>query len=81
MKLKEILWGPWQLTVYLIAGTILFATLPSADPMLSTNTSKVSTRVQRLPNICELDTSSKIIYMWKVATTLRNLGIRKSLAT
>ena len=32
MKLKEILWGPWQLTVYLIAGTILFATLPNADP-------------------------------------------------
>jgi len=30
MKLKEILWGPWQLTVYLIAGTILFATSTEA---------------------------------------------------
>tara|TARA_R110001599_G_scaffold234523_1_gene433697 strand:+ start:57 stop:386 length:330 start_codon:yes stop_codon:yes gene_type:complete len=29
MKLKEILWGPWQLSSYLALGVLLFAT--SAD--------------------------------------------------
>lgn len=34
MKLKEIIWGPWQLTTYVVAGLIFFATTTEAAPYL-----------------------------------------------
>ena len=34
MKLKEIIWGPWQLTAYVILGVMFFATQGEASPYL-----------------------------------------------
>ena len=60
MKLKKILWGPCQLTAYLIASTILFATLPSADPYVEYKYKQ------------SLDTSSKTSKYLRVGYKFKN---------
>jgi len=60
VKLKEILWGPWQLTILLIAAVILFASVPEADPYVEYKYKQ------------SLDTSSKTSKYLRVGYKFKN---------